>query len=150
VRIDYFGMGIFVASTTLMLCGLTTSGTTHPWKSASVLSPLILGLTGLGVFVLVEWKVAKAPMVPFEFSQIEPPMQGISAHSYTALTLFFEPTLNRNVSTARIAPKDPPSDLLCFKFSVRVPTQLKLLSLRDKEKGASMCQILFRKVRLKS
>jgi hypothetical protein len=63
-RIDYFGMGIFVASTTLMLCGLTTGGTTHPWKSASVLAPLILGLTGLGVFVLVEWKVAKAPMVP--------------------------------------------------------------------------------------
>jgi MFS family permease len=84
-RIDYFGMGIFVASTTLMLCGLTTGGTTHPWKSASVLAPLILGLTGLGVFVLVEWKVAKHQWSPFESSQIEPPMQGISAHSYTAL-----------------------------------------------------------------
>jgi hypothetical protein len=64
VRIDYFRMGIFVAFTTLMLCGLTTGGTTHPLKSANVLSPLILGLTGLGVFVLVEWKMAKAPMVP--------------------------------------------------------------------------------------
>jgi len=63
-RIDYLGMAIFVASTTLMLYGLTTGGTTHPWKSATVLAPLIIGFAGLGVFIIVEWKVAKAPMVP--------------------------------------------------------------------------------------
>jgi uncharacterized protein YggT (Ycf19 family) len=63
-RVDYLGMSTFVASTTLMLYGLTTGGTTHSWKSASVLAPLMTGVTGLGVFILVEWKVAKAPMVP--------------------------------------------------------------------------------------
>lgn len=63
-RIDYIGMFIFVASTTLLLYGLTTGGTADPWKSASVLAPLIIGFAGLGVFVVVEWKVAKEPMVP--------------------------------------------------------------------------------------
>lgn len=63
-RIDYLGMAVFIASTTLLLYGITTGGTSSPWKSASVLAPLIIGFAGLGVFVLVEWKVAKAPMVP--------------------------------------------------------------------------------------
>jgi hypothetical protein len=63
-RIDYLGMAVFVASTTLLLYGITTGGTSSPWKSASVLAPLIIGFSGLSVFVLVEWKTAKAPMVP--------------------------------------------------------------------------------------
>jgi hypothetical protein len=63
-RIDYFGITVFVASTTLLLYGLTTGGTSDPWKSAHVLAPLIIGFMGLGVFILVEWKVAKAPMIP--------------------------------------------------------------------------------------
>lgn len=64
VRIDYMGMSIFVASTTLLLYGLTTGGTSDPWKSASVLAPLIIGFAGLGVFIIIEWKVAREPMVP--------------------------------------------------------------------------------------
>jgi hypothetical protein len=57
-------MAIFVTSTTLLLYGLTTGGTSHPWRSASVLAPLIIGFMGLGVFILVESKLTKAPMVP--------------------------------------------------------------------------------------
>jgi hypothetical protein len=57
-------MAVFIAATTLMLYGLTTGGTSDPWKSAKVLAPLILGFVGLGVFVVVEWKVSKEPMVP--------------------------------------------------------------------------------------
>ncbi|KUJ17339.1 MFS general substrate transporter [Mollisia scopiformis] len=63
-RIDYLGMSIFIAATTLLLYGLTTGGTAHPWKSASVLAPLVLGIIGLGIFVVVEWRVVAAPMVP--------------------------------------------------------------------------------------
>jgi hypothetical protein len=33
-------------------------------NSASVLAPLIIGIAGLGAFVVIEWKVAKEPMVP--------------------------------------------------------------------------------------
>jgi len=57
-------MAVFIAATTLMLYGLTTGGTSDPWDSAKVLSPLIIGFVGLGVFVVVEWKVSKEPMIP--------------------------------------------------------------------------------------
>jgi len=63
-RIDYLGMITFVATTTLLLYGLTTGGTADPWSSATVLSTLIIGIVGLGVFVMIEWKVSKAPMIP--------------------------------------------------------------------------------------
>jgi hypothetical protein len=63
-RIDYLGMFAFVASTTLFLYGLTTGGTVKPWDSAGVLAPLIIGTIGLGLFIVVEWKFAKEPMVP--------------------------------------------------------------------------------------
>ncbi|KAE8449578.1 hypothetical protein EG329_007908 [Mollisiaceae sp. DMI_Dod_QoI] len=55
-RIDYLGIAVFVAGTTLLLYGLTTGGTTSPWRSAAVIAPLVIGIVGLGVFVIVEWK----------------------------------------------------------------------------------------------
>ncbi|TVY35697.1 Efflux pump [Lachnellula occidentalis] len=63
-RIDFLGMAVFIAATTLMLYGLTTGGTSDPWDSAKVLAPLIIGFVGLGVFVIIEWKFSKEPMVP--------------------------------------------------------------------------------------
>ncbi|QYS95244.1 MFS domain-containing protein [Trichoderma simmonsii] len=63
-RVDYLGITVFIAATTLLLYGITTGGTTNPWNSASVLAPLVLGVFGLGIFLLIEWKVAKTPMVP--------------------------------------------------------------------------------------
>ncbi|TVY19679.1 Efflux pump FUS6 [Lachnellula arida] len=63
-RIDFLGMAVFIAATTLMLYGLTTGGTSDPWDSAKVLAPLIIGFFGLGVFFIIEWKISKEPMVP--------------------------------------------------------------------------------------
>lgn len=63
-RIDYLGMAVFVASTSLLLYGITTGGTTAPWSSATVLSTIIIGVVGLGVYIVVEWKVAREPMIP--------------------------------------------------------------------------------------
>lgn len=63
-RIDYIGMAVFVSSTTLLLYGITTGGTADPWDSATVLVTLVLGVVGLAVFVVVEWKVSPEPMVP--------------------------------------------------------------------------------------
>lgn len=57
-------MTVFVAATTLLLYGITTGGTTDPWDSVTVLVTLVIGVVGLGVFVLVEWKISKEPMVP--------------------------------------------------------------------------------------
>lgn len=57
-------MAVLVAATTLMLYGLTTGGISSPWKSANVSTPLIIEFLGLGVSVVIEWKVSKQPMVP--------------------------------------------------------------------------------------
>lgn len=55
---------MFVASTTLFLYGLTTGGTMYPWSSGGVLAPLVIGFVGLGLFIIIEWKVSKEPMIP--------------------------------------------------------------------------------------
>ena len=57
-------MSTFVGASTLLLFGLTSGGVMSPWKSATTLAPLILGIAGLGIFVIVEWKYAKQPMMP--------------------------------------------------------------------------------------
>lgn len=36
----------------------------HPWDSARTLAPLVIGIAGLGAFVVVEWKIAREPMIP--------------------------------------------------------------------------------------
>ncbi|KAI1441979.1 MFS general substrate transporter [Annulohypoxylon stygium] len=64
-RIDYSGNIILIASVTAILISLTYGGTRYSWSSWRVLFPLILGLVGLGVFMLYEssrWCVE--PMTP--------------------------------------------------------------------------------------
>ena len=52
-----------IGSTTAFVIGLTWGGVTHPWSSASVLVPLIVGAVGLVVFVAYEAIFAKEPIV---------------------------------------------------------------------------------------
>ncbi|KAI1261695.1 MFS general substrate transporter [Xylariaceae sp. FL1019] len=53
-RIDYFGNAILIASVTAVLIALTYGGTRYSWSEWRVLVPLILGLLGLGAFLLFE------------------------------------------------------------------------------------------------
>ncbi|KAJ2501203.1 hypothetical protein GGH96_002124 [Coemansia sp. RSA 1972] len=63
-RIDFIGIFAIVAGIVLLELALTWGGQDHPWKSAAVIVPLILGILILGVFVLIEWKIAKEPVMP--------------------------------------------------------------------------------------
>ncbi|KKZ62105.1 hypothetical protein EMCG_03399 [[Emmonsia] crescens] len=63
-RIDFAGIFVFLGSTTSFLLGLTTGGTLYPWRSARVLVPLILGMVGWGLFIYIELKYAREPMIP--------------------------------------------------------------------------------------
>lgn len=52
-RLDYIGLAIFTAGCCLFLVGLSFRGTTHPWKSAATITPIVLGLlllVGLGFY----------------------------------------------------------------------------------------------------
>lgn len=64
-RIDYLGNVILIGSTVAILYALTYGGTRYSWSSWHVLVPLVLGLLGLGCFMLFEtspWAIE--PVVP--------------------------------------------------------------------------------------
>lgn len=64
-RIDYLGNIILIASTVAILYALTYGGTRYPWTSWHVLVPLVLGLAGLGGFMLFETSpLVIEPVVP--------------------------------------------------------------------------------------
>lgn len=63
LNVRFSGNAIIIGSTTAFVIGLTWGGITHPWKSAQVLVPLILGACGFGVFVAYEGMFAKNPIV---------------------------------------------------------------------------------------
>ena len=53
-RVDSVGNAIFIAATISILIALTDAGTKEPWSSWRVISPLVLGLFGLGLFYVFE------------------------------------------------------------------------------------------------
>ncbi|OAX84774.1 hypothetical protein ACJ72_00854 [Emergomyces africanus] len=63
-RVDFLGIFVFLGSTTSFLLGLTTGGTLYPWGSARVLVPLIVGVAGWALFIYIELKYAREPMIP--------------------------------------------------------------------------------------
>ncbi|THW70804.1 hypothetical protein D6D19_07600 [Aureobasidium pullulans] len=65
-RIDWIGLGMFTGATTLFLVGLTSGGTSHPWRSAATLVPLVLGASLYASFVFVEWRVSRFCMMPLQ------------------------------------------------------------------------------------
>lgn len=59
----FSGNAIVVSSTTAVVIALTWGGTVHPWSSAQVVVPLVLGLLGLMFFVAYEAIWATNPIV---------------------------------------------------------------------------------------
>ncbi|PYH90959.1 MFS general substrate transporter [Aspergillus ellipticus CBS 707.79] len=62
--LDWMGLGIFTCGTTLFLVGLTSGGISHPWNSAAIVVPLVLGFCLLVLFILTEWRLSHRPMMP--------------------------------------------------------------------------------------
>jgi Fungal trichothecene efflux pump (TRI12) len=63
-RIDYAGILIFSGASCAFLIGITTGGTLYSWASAPVLVPLIFAVALYVAFILYEWKIPAAPMIP--------------------------------------------------------------------------------------
>jgi hypothetical protein len=59
LRVDWFGMALFLASTCSLLIGITAGGTQFPWNSWRTLIPVIFGLVGLVLALL--WERFSAP-----------------------------------------------------------------------------------------
>ncbi|KAL1958201.1 hypothetical protein VTO42DRAFT_5056 [Malbranchea cinnamomea] len=62
--IDWLGSVAIVGGTVMFLLGLEYGGVTFPWSSPTVICLLVFGLVGLVVFILIEWKVSRYPIMP--------------------------------------------------------------------------------------
>ncbi|KAH9993179.1 major facilitator superfamily domain-containing protein [Russula vinacea] len=63
-KMDIIGNFLVTGSTTSVVIGLTWGGVQYPWSSGRVLSPLVIGLIGLVVFIIYEIYFIKPPVVP--------------------------------------------------------------------------------------
>ena len=64
LRFDWVGAILLTASTTSFLMPVSWGGVMFAWSSFRTLVPLILGICGLGIFVLYETYLAKTPLIP--------------------------------------------------------------------------------------
>lgn len=62
--IDWLGALTIVGGTLMLLIGLQFGGATFPWRSATVICLIIFGVLTLALFILIEWKQARYPVMP--------------------------------------------------------------------------------------
>ncbi|KAF8572629.1 MFS general substrate transporter, partial [Ramaria rubella] len=64
-RMDWIGNLIVISASCSTAFALTEGGVNLPWQSARILSPLIIGIAGLVLFIVYEALCAQHPLVPF-------------------------------------------------------------------------------------
>ncbi|EEH48118.2 uncharacterized protein PADG_04202 [Paracoccidioides brasiliensis Pb18] len=62
--IDWFGTITIIGGTLMFLFGIEFGGISFPWNSATVICLIIFGAVMMGIFVIIERKVAKYPVMP--------------------------------------------------------------------------------------
>ncbi|KKZ67089.1 hypothetical protein EMCG_07260 [[Emmonsia] crescens] len=62
--IDWLGTIVVIGGTLMLLFGLEFGGVSFPWKSPTVICLIIFGAVTLGIFVFIERKIAKYPILP--------------------------------------------------------------------------------------
>ncbi|KAI3030180.1 transcriptional regulator family: Fungal Specific TF [Aspergillus niger] len=63
-QIDGWGCLISFSASIAILLPISWAGTQYSWTSAAVIAPLLLGVALIGVFLFVEFKVARLPLIP--------------------------------------------------------------------------------------
>lgn len=69
LAMDWLGTLLLVCATVMFLLGLGYGGVAYPWDSPIVICLIVFGIVTLGIFVVVEWKFAKYPIVPMRLFQ---------------------------------------------------------------------------------
>lgn len=62
--VDWLGGLAIVGGVITFLYGFESAGVSHPWDSAFVLCLIIFGAILIGLFFVIEWKIAKYPIMP--------------------------------------------------------------------------------------
>jgi len=68
-KIDWIGLFFSTVAIILVLIAISDGGHGTPWDSAETISMLVIGGICAVIFVIVEWKFAKLPMMPLEMWQ---------------------------------------------------------------------------------
>jgi Fungal trichothecene efflux pump (TRI12) len=63
-KVDFLGTLTSLISTIFILVPISCGGSSFAWDSALVITLLVLGVTSLICFVIIEWKVAALPILP--------------------------------------------------------------------------------------
>lgn len=72
VQLDFLGLFLYTGGLTTFLVGLTWAGQPgHPWKSASVIAPIIIGFCTLMACFAYDFTIASRPLFPLPvFKQV--------------------------------------------------------------------------------
>jgi EmrB/QacA subfamily drug resistance transporter len=68
--VDWLGVVTIVGGTLMFLLGLELGGVSYPWTSATVICLLVFGVLTSVLFVIIEWKVAKYPIIPMRLFKV--------------------------------------------------------------------------------
>ncbi|KAJ2332699.1 hypothetical protein GGH92_008843, partial [Coemansia sp. RSA 2673] len=69
-KVDILGSLVLIGSITMLLLALNWGGKNYAWSSARIVCLLVFSCVSLGLFILIEWKVARQPAVPIELFRI--------------------------------------------------------------------------------
>ena len=64
LALDWLGSTTIIGSVVMFLPGMEFGGVIHPWTSATVLGLIIFGLLMGVLFSLIEWRIARYPIMP--------------------------------------------------------------------------------------
>ncbi|KAI0853025.1 MFS general substrate transporter [Daldinia vernicosa] len=64
LAMDWLGTITIVGATVMFLLGIGYGGAAEPWNSPTVICLIIFGVVTVGLYILIEWKVAKYPITP--------------------------------------------------------------------------------------
>ncbi|TVY88286.1 MFS-type transporter [Lachnellula willkommii] len=64
MAVDWLGSIAITGSVLMLLLGLQYGGEMYPWSSAIVVCLIIFGVLVCGIFVGIEWKLARYPVLP--------------------------------------------------------------------------------------
>jgi len=68
--VDWLGSLTVVGATLMILLALEFGGVTQPWGSPTVVCLFVFGILTAILFVIVEWKIAKYPIIPIRLFSV--------------------------------------------------------------------------------
>lgn len=72
MAVDWLGSITITGSVLMLLLGLQYGGEVYPWGSAIVICLIVFGVVVCGVFVTIEWKLARYPVIPLRLFRTLP------------------------------------------------------------------------------